>query len=255
MISSFLDLTNARFVDDIYRQWKSDSTSVEPSWQSFFAQWETGRSGVAPGVGPKEAVNAGKAAAPDSTNAQSRLDGLLWAYRDIGYIHADINPLRDYSTPELRYMFYTMEGTYESLDLGSFGLSESDLDTEFTAGRYLKPGPAPLREILADMKQVYCSTLGAEILHIQNKPMRRWLIEKLESPRSRRQWSVEQKRRFQKDLIKAEEFEHFLHSNFIGQKRFSLEGSEVLIPGVRYLIDTAAQHGLQEIVLGMSHRG
>jgi 2-oxoglutarate dehydrogenase E1 component len=258
--SNFLDLTNARFVDDIYAQWKADPASVEPAWQSFFAKWENGDE-----TGGLTAAAAIDAAGSDSeradstavapTNAQSRVESLLWAYRDVGYVHADINPLREYSTPELRYMFYTMEGTYESLDLKSFGLSPEDLEKEFSAGRYLGSEPAPLKEILADLEQIYCSTLGAEILHIQNKPMRRWLIEKLESPRSRRQWTPEQKRRFQKDLIKAEEFEHFLHSNFIGQKRFSLEGGEALIPGLRYLIDTAAQHGLQEIVLGMSHRG
>ena len=266
MTSNFLDLTNARFVDDIYRQWTAHPESVDGSWQSFFTKWEDGDETGGLSTGPAAGlastsqeidapIAASEARTSATAGAQSRVDSLLWAYRDIGYVHADINPLRGYSTPELHYMFYTMEGTYESLDLSSFGLSDADLEKEFNAGRYLKSSPAPLKEIVADLEQIYCSTLGAEILHIQNKPMRRWLIEKLESPRSRREWTVEQKRRFQKDLIKAEEFEHFLHSNFIGQKRFSLEGSEALIPGLRYLIDTAAQHGLQEIVLGMSHRG
>jgi len=243
-----LSLTNARFVEDVYERWLSDPGSVDPEWRAFFEGNGSGPS--APAQAPPTFPGQ-----PVEIDLQSRVNALIWAYRDVGYIHADINPLREYSTPELRYMFYTMEGTYESLELTSFGLSDDNLDDEFTTGRYLREGPAPLGEIIRELQTVYCSTLGAEILHIQNKPMRRWLVEKLESPRSRRKWSSEQRRRFQKDLIKAVEFERFLNSNFIGQKRFSLEGGEVLIPGLRYLIDTAAQHGLQEIVLGMSHRG
>ena len=253
MNANHLDLTNARYLDEIYRQWQVDHGSVDDSWREYFSRLENGPE--QPALAPPAAHATQQAPEIDMVQKQSRVNSLLWAYRDVGYIHADINPLRDYSTPELRYMFYTMEGTYESLTLSEFGLSEDDLHLHFSAGSYLKPGPAPLREILDDMKAIYCSTMGAEILHIQNKPMRRWLIEKLEKPETRRVWTPEQKRRFQKDLIKAEEFEKFLHSNFIGQKRFSLEGSEVLIPALRYLIDTAAEHGLQEIVLGMAHRG
>jgi 2-oxoglutarate dehydrogenase E1 component len=259
--ANLLDLTNARFVDERYTQWRNDPGSVDPAWQEYFSRLENGGlSDAAYGNPPARTretapAHAASQSADDMVYKQGRVNSLLWAYRDVGYIHADINPLRDYSTPELRYMFYTMEGTYESLKLEEFGLSEADLDLEFTSGRYLMKGRARLREILAQMRSIYCGTMGAEVLHIQNKPMRRWLIEKLEKPESRRVWSADQKRRFQKDLIKAEEFEHFLHSNFIGQKRFSLEGGEVLIPALRYLIDTAGSHGLQEIVLGMAHRG
>jgi 2-oxoglutarate dehydrogenase E1 component len=269
-----LDLTNARFVDDLYEEWLADPASVAPQWSDYFKALDNGGvagsrlalEGVrAPGepgtrdgmsaAGPSH-VSTGQAdEASDLVYKQSRVDSLLWAYRDVGYVHADINPLKEYSTPDLYYMFYTMEGTYEGLSLKEFGLDESDLDREFSAGRYLKPERDTLRNILEQMNRIYCSTMGVEILHIQNKPMRRWLIERLESPDHRREWSDEQKRRFQKDLIKAEGFERFLQSTYIGQKRFSLEGGEVLVPAMRYLIDSAAVHGLQEIVIGMAHRG
>jgi 2-oxoglutarate dehydrogenase E1 component len=207
----------------------------------------------------REAFERPAKKAPDSEATmvykQSRVDSLIWAYRDVGYIYADINPLSEYTTPELKYMYYTMEGNYETLKLEEFGLSEEDLDTEFYTGGYFEPKKARLGRLLELLKQTYCSTMGVEILHIQNKPMRRWLIEKIESPKSQRVWSKDRKVRFQKDLIKAEEFEHFVHANFIGQKRFSLEGAEALIPALRYLIDSAAEHRLQEIVLGMAHRG
>jgi len=251
-------------VEELYEDWSADPESVDAEWRAYFAALDNG--GVAESGLELRGVRTGaEVAAPisgvtsdeaaDLVYKQSRVNSLLWAYRDVGYIHADINPLREYSTPDLRYMFYTMEGTYEGLSLKEFGLSEDDLDTEFDAGRYLQPGKDSLRNILEQMHEIYCSTMGVEILHIQNKPMRRWLIEKLESPNARRDWDARQKQRFQKDLIKAEGFERFLQSNYIGQKRFSLEGGEVLVPAMRYLIDTAAQHGLQEVVVGMAHRG
>jgi 2-oxoglutarate dehydrogenase E1 component len=186
---------------------------------------------------------------------QSRVDSLVWAYRDVGYIYADLNPLENYSTPELTYMYITMEGNYESLRMEDFGLSEEDLDTEFFTGGYFEPKRAKLRQLLNMLERTYCGRMGAEILHIQNKPMRRWLIEKIETPGGLREWTQQEKIRFQKDLIKAEELERFIQSNFIGQKRFSLEGGEVLIPALRYLFDTAAQRGVHEVVLGMAHRG
>jgi len=266
-----LNLTNARFIEELYQSWVDDPQSVGKQWQDYFSRLENGGDS---GTGassrtafPSIALEASTRAAfeeakPDynATSAemvykQSRVDSLIWAYRDVGYIYADLNPLGNYMTPELRYMYLTMEGNYESLTLQEFGLSEEDLDKEFYAGGYFQPERTTLRNILNMLKETYCGPMGVEILHIQNKPMRRWLIEKIESPRARRVWSADQKIRFQKDLIKAEEFENFLHSNFIGQKRFSLEGGEVLIPALRYLIDTAAEHRMHEIVLGMAHRG
>lgn len=285
MEQSISDIANADFLEELYEEWRKDPDSVPQEWAEHFRRIENGQApmtdgsnghpdapaggdaGVAdslkfPAVsrgGPSEAarVTEAPAASQDASHVykQSRVDSLIWAYRDVGYIYADLNPLGDYTTPELKYMYYTMEGTYETLTLEEFGLSEDDLDTEFYTGGYLQPKKAKLRDILAMLENTYCSTLGAEILHIQNKPMRRWLIEKIERPESRRVWDQDRKVRFQKDLIKAEEFEHFVHKNFIGQKRFSLEGGEVLIPALRYLIDTAAEHRLQEIVMGMSHRG
>ena len=307
---SELDLTNARFVDELFELWKEDPSNVDAAWREYFRQWESGAVPFVPrgeetgspefpvnghakstaGAGNGQAVGRaeettgtpnGRATTearyedpmryssarlePEERGVetgvepysylQSRVDSLLWAYRDVGYLYADINPLGDYMTPELRYMFYTSEGYYQSLDMKSFGLSDEHLDMEFRAGKYFKPERAPLRELIELFRRTYCGTMGAEVLHIQNKVMRRWLIERLESPSKRREFSDQERRLMQRDLIRAEELEHFIHSNFIGQKRFSLEGGEVLVPALRYLVSSAAQHGLQEIVLGMAHRG
>ena len=303
-----LDITNARFVDELYEAYREQPDSIDNEWREYFKSWESGAPHVSipgerrsaggngeavsrsaagnghaatavrpPGDGyagetnrssattpilsrhtadrVREAVDESTEGAKSRAYLQSRVDTLLWAYRDVGYLYADLNPLGDYMTPEMRYMFYTSEGYYQSLEPKAFGLSEEHLDVEFSAGKYFKPERAPLRDLIEVFRKTYCGTMGAEILHIQNKVMRRWLIERLESPSKRRVFTDEERRLLQRDLIRAEELEHFVHSNFIGQKRFSLEGSEVLIPALRYLTSSAAQHGLQEIVLGMAHRG
>jgi 2-oxoglutarate dehydrogenase E1 component len=257
------DLATSRVIEELYEQWLEAPGSVPPEWNSYFADLKTAlpTNGQAPGTVNGAAVESagdhpGALGTPrDQAGKEGRVNALIWGYRDVGYVYADLNPLGGYMTPELRYMYYTMEGNYEKLTLKEFGLSEEDLDREVPTGGYFEPKRTTLRNLLHMLRETYCSHMGVEILHIQNKPMRRWLIEKIESPSERPQWPPEQRIRFQKDLIKAEELEHFIHSNFIGQKRFSLEGGEVLIPALRYLLDAAGAHGLQEMVLGMAHRG
>jgi 2-oxoglutarate dehydrogenase E1 component len=180
---------------------------------------------------------------------------MIWAFRDIGYLYAETNPLKGYITPELWYMMFAVEGNYESLTLEEFGLSEEDLETPFLTGRFIEEETLTLREILERMRSVYCGTMGSEILHIQNKAVRNWLIKRLEGGRAFAPWSSEAKILFQKDLIRSEEFERFIHSNFIGQKRFSLEGGEALIPGLHHLFIAMVRDGVEEAVLGMAHRG
>ncbi|MFO8064229.1 MAG: 2-oxoglutarate dehydrogenase E1 component [Spirochaetia bacterium] len=289
MDRNILDLSSAEFLEDLYRAWLEDPQSVPAEWRPYFESLGPQAPAATP-AGESSAVPSSASAPPSAGAArtpgtksiaaregaksssfnghapreamptaevyrQSRVDSLIWAYRDVGYIYADLNPLEQYTTPELKYMYITMEGNYESLTLDAFGLSEDDLDEEVFTGGYFEPKRAPLRRLLDMLRETYCAHLGAEILHIQNKPMRRWLIEHLESPARRPDWDHERKRRFQKDLIKAEELERFIHSNFIGQKRFSLEGGEALVPAVRYLVESAPEHGVHEVVLGMAHRG
>ncbi len=285
----FVGIANAGFAEDLFESWREDPESVTPEWRAYFERFRNGvvepsdvaelarraaqsaeRAGPENGrfVAPAGAI-APSAKSPSAgyigqsigargqipSDKQAGVDRLVWAYRDVGAIYARLNPLGDYETPEMRYMRITVEGAFESLSIEAFGLSEDDMDTEFHTGGFFQPVRMPLRDIIARAKQTYLSTLGVEFLHIKNRVMRRWLIEKIEKEQHQTDWSPDQKIRFQKDLIKAEEFEHFVHSNFIGQKRFSLEGGEGLIPALHYLIYTAADHKLQEIVVGMAHRG
>ena len=284
---NLLDVTNVGFLDELIEQWRSDPQSVAPEWRHLFEAAESGDeapAGVSEFATRAAALSAdqgttngrlltvvqngaaqhhgmtfiGRPAGPalgSSGDKQAKVDSLLWAYRDIGALYANTNPLGAYETPEMRYMRITVQGVAEGLRLDAHGLTEADLDTEFYAGGFFEPERMPLRDILDRARRTYMSTMGVEFLHIKNRVMRRWLLSKLEQKQYQYLWSPERKQRFQKDLIKAEEFEHFVHANFIGQKRFSLEGGEALIPAVHYLIYNAAQHGLKEIVLGMAHRG
>ncbi len=186
---------------------------------------------------------------------QGRVDSMVWAFRDIGFLYAGLNPLgeeyeRDFTRlPEYR------EGSYHRLAPEEFGLSEEDLDTEFFGGRYIGPGPTPLREILDRLRKIYCSSVGVEFLHIQNKDIREWLIRRIEEGGNSTDFTREQKLRFLADLMGTEEMENALHKTFIGQKRFSVQGADAMIPALHYIADNASRHGIQELVIGASHRG
>ncbi len=273
-------MANTTFAEDMYQRWTEDPSSVPQEWRDYFtsigtngaesadvatlarhaaASANVGHARRSPGASAAgSTAYVGRAVGPQLNlpgDKQGRVESLIWAYRDVGAIYAKLNPLGRYETPEMRYLRITVEGAFENLSLKAYGLDESDLDTVFYSGGFFEPQQMKLREILACLEKTYSSTVGFEFLHIKNRVMRRWLLEKIERDLPRHRFTAAQKIRFQKDLIKAEEFERFVHSNFIGQKRFSLEGGEGLIPAIHYLIYTASELKVQEIVLGMAHRG
>ena len=267
-----LDLTSLAFIEELYEAWVENPSSVDSGWQRFFSDFHSagsldlGKPRRMPRHEPRAAAAATPAtpAPPASTgdepgrSKQSRVDSLLWAYRDVGYFYAYLNPLRPKHEPSQNYIYPRAKGAYEQLSIEAFGLTEEDLDREFSAGRAMKPARAPLREILRAFQETYCSTFGVEFLHIQNKPIRNWLLHAMESCRNRPEFSTSRQRQVLEDLIKAEEFEQFLHKTFIGQKRFSLEGAEVVVPALHSLVNAASAAdgaGIDEIVIGTAHRG
>jgi 2-oxoglutarate dehydrogenase E1 component len=227
---------NLDLIEELYRKWQQDRRAVDPSWRQFFEGYELGltpRTMPVPGAGPAPEQEAVKA-----------VTRLVDAYREMGHYLADLDPLK--MTPRRQ--------SHEELELSAFGLSEADLDRDF----YSKLGPenhCTLRQLLAILKQTYCRTVGVEFMHIQDLQIRHWLLERMEPVRNRPAFDLKKKRRIIYKLNAAELFENFLHRNYVGQKRFSLEGGEMLIPLLDAIIERAGGHGVLEIVMGMPHRG
>ena len=247
---SALSAVNLPWLEDLHEAWERDSHSVDNRWDEVFREEESAQvllqsiegNGVPPLV------------SSDMVYKQSRVDSLIWSYRDVGYLYAHLNPLAPAEGEQQNY--YTEPAhNYEQLTLAEFGLTEEDLDKEFSAGRVMTPSRMKLSEIIRALRQTYCSTIAVEFLHIQNKPMRKWLIQQMESTRNLPVYDKEKKLLILEDLTRAEEFEHFMHTAFIGQKRFSLEGAEVVIPALHHVVDSAPGMGITELMLGMTHRG
>lgn len=191
----------------------------------------------------------------ENKNRQHQVDTLVESYRELGHLYAAINPLGSYMPPNLRYAWITQQGIRKELEPSTYGLGDAEMEEIFTAPASFNPPRATLREIIHRMNRVYTGPMGSEIIHIRNRPMRRWLIQQIENQDTLKTWENEELRCWQRDLIRTEEFETFIHSRFIGQKRFSLEGTDVLIPALRYLFTQAARRNIKDIVIGMTHRG
>jgi 2-oxoglutarate dehydrogenase E1 component len=234
------------YLDELEAEWLADPGSVPAEWAAYF-------SGLAPQSPEPREEGAGLAG--DMVHKQSRVDSLLWAHREVGYLYAHLNPLVGHYSPDHSYLHQEKAARYEKLSPAEFGLSEADLDLVFSPGRGAREEPAPLREILEAFRQTYCRSIGVEFLHIQDQDMRTWIIQRMEPTRNTPELTLAQKRVILDDLIEAEEFEHYLHTTFIGQKRFSLEGAEAVVPALHFLVNTAHESGIEELVIGMTHRG
>jgi 2-oxoglutarate dehydrogenase E1 component len=240
-------MDNVPYIENLCSEWKTNPSAVGAAWDEYFR-----RSTSADGLLPQVPAHAGQS---DIAYRQSRVDSLLWAYRDIGYLYARLNPLGENGKPNHDYLHRDDAVAYEKLTLDEFGVPQEDLDTVFSAGRFMKPSPARLRDIIAAFRETYCGSIGVEFLHIQDKNIRRWLIEKMESSRNQPTLDASQKRIILEDLLRTEALERMLHQFYVGQKRFSLEGSEAIIPGLHFLVDSAPRYDIKEFVIGTTHRG
>jgi 2-oxoglutarate dehydrogenase E1 component len=230
---------NADLIEDYYLRWLENPESVDPTWRAFFQGFTLGLSGQVPVL----AGSASVAPALVDSLKQSQVHSLIYHYRAIGHIEAHLDPLSDPPPPAPR------------LALREFGLSEADLETFFDVGHYLDGGQMRLVDLIAGLKQTYGGHIGVEYLHIQETEIRRWLQTCMEPRRNQPNFTREQKVRILRRLHKAELFERFLHTKYVGQKRFSLEGGETLIPALDFIVEHCPDAGVDEIVLGMAHRG
>jgi len=229
---------NPEFVEDLYAQWRREPSSVGPDWQHFFQGFDLALSRPAAQATLPEGSDCSQVA------KQSGVYSLIVNYRMLGHFAAQLDVLGE-NQPD-----------HPLLQLKEFGLTEADLDTEFDASNLHPPRRAKLREIIEVLRDTYCGTLGAEYLHIQNTPERRWIQDRLEPVRSHPDFSSDRHFQLMTKLRLAEGFEKYLHTKFVGQKRFSLEGGESLIVALDSIVRRAADtHHCSDMILGMAHRG
>jgi 2-oxoglutarate dehydrogenase E1 component len=238
---------NSAAIEAAYESWLQNPDSVDPTWRAFFQGFALGSGGVTPGAA-LAAASAGTA--PSAASApiidslkQSRVHHLINTYRAIGHLEAHLDPLSD------------PPASHPKLTLAHFHLSDADLDTSFDIGTYLGGGQMKLRDILIALRTTYCDHIGVEYTHIQDVEVRHWLQEKMETARNQPDFSRAEKIRILRRVHKAELFERFLHTKYVGQKRFSLEGGETMIAAVDSIIEHCPHVGVEEVVMGMAHRG
>ncbi|MFT3782365.1 MAG: 2-oxoglutarate dehydrogenase E1 component [Nibricoccus sp.] len=233
---------NADILESSYRAWLQNPESVDATWRAFFQGFTLGTSGNLIGTNGNGVAEAG-VVSPSNSLKQSQVHSLIYHYRSIGHHQAHLDPLSAPPPPSPR------------LQLSEFKLTEADLDESFDVGHYLNGGQMKLRDLIASLQETYCGHIGVEYIHIQDTEVRRWLQERMEPNRLRPKFSRAQKIRILRRLHKAELFEKFLHTKYVGQKRFSLEGGETMIAALDTLIESCPAVGVEEIVMGMAHRG
>ncbi|MEZ4825926.1 MAG: 2-oxoglutarate dehydrogenase E1 component [Bacteroidia bacterium] len=238
---SYLSNTTPEFVDQLYRSYQNDPASVPVEWKRFFEGFDFARTNYSE-ESPVAPVNVTPASDISGLKEINVLN-LINDYRTRGHLFTKTNPVRD----RRKYS--------PTLDLENFGLSEKDLDTTFQAGTDVGLGPARLRDIIKLLQDTYCQAIGAEYKYVRNPEMVKWLEEKMESTRNTAAFDLSKKKHLLSMLNQAVIFEKFLGTKFVGQKRFSLEGAESLIPAMDAVIEKGSELGIEEFVIGMAHRG
>jgi len=249
---------NAAFIEELYESFLSDPESVSPNWRQYFGalQGQTeGARDVAHGpiresftrLAAKPAAKARAETAvlsPAAAEKQASVLRIINAYRNRGHKAADLDPLRLRERPPA-----------PDLDPAYHGLTDADLNSSFNTGSLVAPPQWPLREILTLIREVYVGTIGSEYMHINETTEKRWIQQRLEGQRAKLNLNAGQRKELLHWLMAAEGLERYLHTRYVGQKRFSLEGGESLIPMMDDLVQQAGAQGVQEIVIGMAHRG
>ena len=254
--SSYLSGGNAAFIEELYEQYLRDPDSVDAAWRQHF-------DGLGHPAGVREVAHGPIVAAfealakrapvvqrqtqedlPSIERKQVSVLQLINAYRFLGVRHANVDPLGRAEKPYL-----------PELDPAHYGFTAEDMGTTFNTGSLVGPDQLPLRDIIKAVQETYCGTIGAEYMHITDTPQKRWIQARLESVHGRPQYAPEFRRWLLERVTAAEGLERYLHTRFVGQKRFSGEGGESLTPVLDHLLQQAGAKGIQETVIGMAHRG
>lgn len=234
---SYISNADVGYLDQLYQNYQKDPSSVDVSWQKFFEGYDFSaqRHG--------ENGNGGVKTDDSLSIKETQVRNLIFVYRSFGHLKSKTNPVR-----ERRNHHVNFEHT-------SVGLTDADLDTEFDVGAEIGMGRATLRKIIERLKLIYLGPIGVEYNFIRNDAVRAWFFEKFEKEWVNYSPSLEEKKGILTKLNEAVVFENFLHTKFLGQKRFSLEGGENTIPALQAIVNKAAELDVKEVVIGMAHRG
>lgn len=235
---SFLNAAHSGFIADLYDQYLINPDAVEPSWRSFFQGYDLANENYGGQVDIDSLV------VPDEVRKEFLVIDLINGYRTRGHLFTKTNPVRD------------RRSYLPTLDLETFGLSDEDLHSNFSAGEILGLGKTTLANIVDHLKSIYCDSIGVEYMYMRNPEKIKWWQQRLNENDNHPKYDVETKKYILTKLTQAVTFESFLQKKYVGQKRFSLEGGETLIPGLSVLLRMAAEkYDVKECVLGMAHRG
>ena len=235
---SFLNAAHAGYFAQMYDQYLQQPDSVEPSWRAFFQGFDFGVENSQEGFSSETETGV-----PEHLQKEFKVVQLVDGYRKRGHLFTKTNPVRD------------RRAYSPNLSIENFGLSHADLAVVFNAGDIMGIGPSTLADIVTHLERVYCESIGVEYMYIRNQEKLNWIQQRLHVNGNHPKFSQEQKKHILKKLNQAVSFENFLHTKYVGQKRFSLEGGESLIPALDAVVEAAADHGVEEFVMGMAHRG
>jgi 2-oxoglutarate dehydrogenase E1 component len=235
--TSYLQNADPVALENLYEQYQQNNESVDFGWRKFFEGFDLGAQKL------QDNTNLENPEIPQNAAKEMLVMNLIQGYRQRGHLFAKTNPLRERRkwTP--------------TLDLENFGLSNADLETVFNAGKEVGFGYAKLKDIVALLEHTYCQSIGCEFSYIRDPRRREWLQTRFEKTQNNPDLTLDEKRHFFSKLNQATVFENFIHTKYIGQKRFSVEGLECLIPALDAVIQYGAGLGVQEFVMGMAHRG
>ena len=234
---SFLNSAHTSFFAEMYDQYLESPDSLEPSWKAFFQGFDFGLESA------NITVEEKTFAVPENIKKEFQVINLIDAYRKRGHLFTVTNPVRE----RRKYL--------PTLDIENFGLENSDLELVFSAGEIVGIGADKLKNIIDHLKRIYCDSIGIEYMYIRDPNKVKWIQNQININGNHPNFSKEEKLQILESLNKAYTFENFLQKKYVGQKRFSLEGGESLIPAIDFLINSAAEKGVEEFIMGMSHRG
>ncbi|SHJ57540.1 2-oxoglutarate dehydrogenase E1 component [Pseudozobellia thermophila] len=246
---SFLNAAHTTFFADLYDKYLKAPDSIEPSWRAFFQGFDLGSELALDEIDVEALANGtghdtnGGVEIPESLQKEFQVIRLIDGYRSRGHLFTKTNPVRE-------------RRKYEpTLDIENFGLSQDDMDTVFNAGELLGIGASTLGSIIEHLQNIYCDAIGVEYMYIRKPERIEWIQKWLNVNDNHPRFDAAHKKRILKKLNQAVSFESFLHTKYVGQKRFSLEGNESLIPALDAVVERAAELGVEQFVMGMAHRG